>query len=526
MDQKVVLVIFDGFGLSPQTKGNAILAARMPNYNFVLENYPKASLSASSEQVGLSWGIWGNSEIGHMSIGSGRVVWQDLPRIFNSINDKSFFKNQNILKLYDNAKKENRALHLIGLISDAGVHSHIEHLYALLKMAREQNVPRVFIHFISDGRDTAPKKALLFLPEMLRQCKESNAKIATVIGRYYAMDRDQRWPRIEKAYNAIILGQGHFAKTVEDAINSAYKKGQTDEFIDPTVIVDDDQKPIGTINNNDSVLFFNFRQDRARQLSQSIVSNEFSDFKRDKKVDVLFATMTDYGVKSKNILFVFQPIDLVDTLAEVISNNHLRQLHVAETEKYAHVTYFFNGGVEKPFPFEDRILIPSPKVATYDQKPQMSAGEIGEKTIHALSENKYSFVVINFANPDMVGHTGNFSAAKNGLEFLDKIFGDLVKSGLENHYNIILTSDHGNIEQMVDPKDGTIDTEHSSNPVPFILIGRENKKSQPISDVEKLSFLVQPPLGVLADIAPTILEIMNIQKPAVMSGISLLNNLS
>ena len=521
-----MLVIFDGFGLSPQTKGNAISAALMPNYDFVLENYPKASLSASSEQVGLSWGIWGNSEIGHMNIGSGRVVWQDLPRIFNSINDKSFFKNQTILNVYENAKTENRALHLIGMISDAGVHSHIEHLYALLKMAREQKVPNVFIHFIADGRDTAPKKALLFLPELLRQCKDANAKIATVCGRYYAMDRDKRWPRIEKAYNAIVLGQGHFAKNTYDAINDAYKKGQTDEFIDPTVIVDENQKPVGTINDGDSVLFFNFRQDRARQLTESIVSNEFSDFKRDKKVNVMFATMTDYGVKNKNILFIFQPIDLINTLAEVISKQQLNQLHVAETEKYAHVTYFFNGGVETPFPLEDRILIPSPKVATYDQKPQMSAGEITEKTINALAENKYSFIVINYANPDMIGHTGDFSAAVKALEFLDKVFGDLIKSGLENHYKIILTSDHGNIEQMIDPKEATIDTEHSSNSVPFILIGRENKKSQPITDAEKLSFMMQPPLGVLADIAPTILEILNIQKPAEMSGISLLNNLS
>jgi 2,3-bisphosphoglycerate-independent phosphoglycerate mutase len=526
MDHKVVLIIFDGFGLSPQTKGNAIFAAQMPNYNFVLENYPKASLSASSEEVGLSWGIWGNSEIGHMNIGSGRVVWQDLPRIFNSIEDKSFFKNPNILKICKNAKNDSHSLHLIGLISDAGVHSHIEHLYALLKVAREQKIPRVFIHFIADGRDTSPKKAKLFLPELERQCKDSNAQIATVIGRYYAMDRDKRWPRVEKAYNAMVLGQGKLAKSPTEAIDVGYNQGQTDEFIDPTVIVDNNQKPIGTINDGDSVIFFNFRQDRARQLTQSLVSSNFSEFKRDKKVQVMMVTMTDYGVNDKNILFIFQPVNLINTLAEVISNQNLSQLHAAETEKYAHVTYFFNGGIEKPFPLEDRILVPSPKVATYDQKPEMSAGEIGEKIEKALNENKYSFVVINFANPDMVGHTGDFAAAVKGLEFLDKVFGNVIKTALTNQYQIMLTSDHGNIEQMVDPKNSTIDTEHSSNPVPFILISRHNKKSQPITDAEKLAFLMQPPLGVLADIAPSILEIMDIQKPDQMTGISLLNNLS
>ncbi|MCX6807082.1 MAG: 2,3-bisphosphoglycerate-independent phosphoglycerate mutase [Candidatus Berkelbacteria bacterium] len=525
MHQKVILVVFDGFGISPNKRENAIMSADMPNYNHLIENYPKASLSAAAVSVGLIWGTTGNSEIGHVNIGSGRVVWQELSRISRSIEDKSFFQNPIIVEACNHAVKNNKALHLIGLASDGAVHSHISHLYALLKAAREKKVDKIFVHLITDGRDTAPQKVLEYLPELNHKLESTKAKIASVSGRYFAMDRDKRWDRTEKAYKAIVGGVGNTADSLEEAINNAYQKKQTDEFIEPTVIVDKDKKPIGLISDNDAVIFFNFRSDRSRQLSQAIADEHFNAFKKTHKQNLYFATMTNYELDELNTHIIFPEPDVTNTLGEVISNNGLRQLHIAETEKYAHVTYFFNGGREEPYPKEDRIMIRSPKVPTYDLKPEMSAYSICQKLCEEINENKYDFIVVNFANPDMVGHTGNFKAAVKACEAVDECLGKITDASLKHDYALILTSDHGNCEQMIDPKTGQIQKEHTADPVPFIVVTNDNKKQKSISEQEKMMYLIKPPVGVLADIAPTVLDLMGLKVPTEMSGMSLINNL-
>ena len=517
MTQGVVLIILDGFGINPQIQGNAIANAKMPNYNFLLENYPKCSLSASSEEAGLSWGTTGNSEIGHVNIGSGRVMWHDLARIFRSIEDKSFFQNPVIIQACRNANQKDKALHFIGLVSDGSVHSHIEHLYALLRVAKDENVKKIYIHIITDGRDTAPQKILEFLPEFNKRARDAGAQIASVCGRYYAMDRDKRFERTGKAFDCMANGKGQTAISAEEAVNNAYQRNHKDEFIDPTILLDSNKNPLGKISAGDSVIFFNFRADRPRQLTELLM----------KKVpELYFVTMTDYQTGNPNIHIVFPPLDCPNTLSEVISNNGLKQLHIAETEKYAHVTYFFSAGREKPFPGEDRILISSPHVATYDQKPEMSAHKVTAKLCGAINSKKYDFIVVNFANPDMVGHTGNFAAAVKACEIIDQELGKIKEVAFENKYAIIITADHGNAEQMINPNTGTEWKEHTTNPIPFIFTSPGNKNIKSLVLQEKISFYMQPPIGVLADIAPTILDIMGIKIPSEMSGMSLVNNLS
>jgi 2,3-bisphosphoglycerate-independent phosphoglycerate mutase len=509
--KKAMLIILDGWGVNSTNTGNPTINSNLPFFYNLIKNYPEATLSASSESVGLSNGEFGNSEVGHLNLGAGRIVWQDYARINRLIANKTFFKNKNLVEFYEATLKNDKNLHLIGLVSDGGIHSHINHLLALLDEAKNIGLKKVYVHVFTDGRDTTPKNAEIFIKQLENKFSEIGiGKIATISGRYYAMDRNKRIERTDKAYSVIANGVGATATSPEDAINQAYQKNQTDEFITPTVILENNQ-PISKIESGDSIMFFNFRPDRMRQITERI-------YKSNNHLNIL--TMTDYFNNSKYpIKFIINNEKVFNTLPEVISNNNLTQLHIAETEKYAHVTYFFNGGIEKPFPGEKRILIPSPKVATYDLKPEMSANIITEKVIDNL--DKFDFMVINYANADMVGHTGNMNAAKIALETIDKDLEKLIPLALEKNYSIIITADHGNVEQMTDVS-GNIETEHSTNPVPFILITPINKLNKP-NDLNK--FLNSEPIGVLADVAPTILDIMKIEKPVEMTGTSLIRSL-
>jgi len=525
MDKKIkpaVLVILDGWGISPQKEGNATLAANIPFFKELVENYPSCLLSASSEAVGLTPGEPGNSEVGHLNLGAGRIVWQDLARISRSIREKTFLENPKLLELINYVKQNNKKLHLIGLVSDGGVHSHIDHLIALLELAKIHQLKSVYLHIISDGRDTAPKHIKVFLTKLIKPMAASGAKIATVSGRFYAMDRDKHWERIKPVYDALFSGKGRLAENVDQAIDLAYQNQESDEFITPTVICDKEQKPTGLIENTDGIIFFNFRADRARQLTSAMIEKNFKFFKRQPVAENLkIVTMSRYEEnKDWPVGVVFTPINFKNILAEVISDQNLKQLHVAETEKYAHVTYFFNGGREEPFVGEDRILVPSPRVATYDLKPEMSADQIKNKVIQNLA--KYDFMVINFANPDMVGHTGNLKAAVRALESLDICLKELIGQTLKLKIPAVITADHGNVEQLINSDTGQIDKEHTTNPVPFILVDQNNKLAQ---KKDLAAFLNQPPIGVLADVAPTILDIMNLAKVNQMTGQSLLGSL-
>ena len=517
MVQKTILVILDGFGINPQIQGNAIANAKMPNFNFLMDNFPKCLLSASSEEAGLSWGTTGNSEIGHVNIGSGRVIWHDLARIFRSIEDKSLFQNPVLLSAFRNAKEKAKTVHILGIASDGGVHGHIEHLYALLQIAKNEKAQNIRIHLIADGRDTAPQKILEYLPELNKKAREAKAKIATISGRYFAMDRDKRWDRTKKAAKAMADGKGPSAISAEEAINNAYQKDQTDEFIEPSVIVDQNQKPLSKISSGDSVIFFNFRSERARQLTQMLIK---------KLPDLYFVTMTDYEINDNRLHVVFPPIECPNTLPEVVANNNLSQLHIAETEKYAHVTFFFAAGREKPFPKEKRILVPSPHIATYDQKPEMSALIVCKKLCAAINSKKFDFIVVNFANADMVGHTGNFEAAVKACEIIDSCLGKIKEAAFNNNFALLITADHGNAEQMVDPTTGNKWKEHTTNPVPFIFASNQNKNARAMTLQERINLFTSSPIGVLADIAPTILTIMGLKIPSEMSGMSLVQNLS
>lgn len=523
-NKAVSLIVLDGFGASTENKGNAILSAKMPFFDYLLSNFPKTLLFASGGEVGLPWGDVGNSEVGHLNLGSGRVVMQDLLRIKTAIEKGDFYKNKAFLKACDFVKEHHSTLHILGLVSDGGVHSHIEHLLALLDLARIKKVPKVAIHVITDGRDTPQKAAEKYLRQLLPMIsKIGMAKVATVCGRYFAMDRDHRWERTKASYDLLVYGKGLRASDPFSALKLAYKAGQSDEFISPTVI-SENGKDAAKISENDAVIFFNFRPDRALQITKAFVESEFSAFAVKKFSSLLFVTMTNYEEDLKTEV-AFSSLDLSANLehylAQVLSENGLSQLHIAETEKYAHVTYFFNAGREPPLPLENRILIPSLKIKTYDLKPEMSAGEITEKAIFKISQTPYSFVLINYANPDMVGHTGNFKATVSALEFLDNKLKEYVQSFLKLNGTVIITADHGNCEQMINLLSGDPDKEHTTNPVPFILVDLERKISGGKSSKEE--FFASPPAALLADVAPTILEILGIQKPPVMSGSSLLD---
>ena len=508
MENKLtMLMILDGFGDNSKTEGNAVKLANTPNIDKLMKKYPCTKIAASELKVGLPEGQMGNSEVGHTNIGAGRIVYQELTRITKSIEDGDFFTNVEFVNAIENCKKNNSKLHILGLLSDGGVHSHNRHLYGLLEMAKRRDFEDVYVHCFLDGRDTPPASAEGYIQELEEKMKEKGiGKIASISGRFYAMDRDKRWSRIQKAYDAMVNGKGEKSASAISAIERSYQKEVFDEFVEPTVITNGD-KPIATIDSNDSVIFFNFRPDRAREITRAIVDKEFSEFET-KKMDLYYVCFTNYDETMPNVHIAFKKEPIVNTLGEVVSKNGGKQLRIAETEKYAHVTFFFNGGEEKQYEGEDRILVPSPKVETYDLKPEMSAYEVTEKVVDAINSKKYNCIILNYANPDMVGHTGSLSAAIKAIEAIDECVGKVVDAILNQKANLIITADHGNAEQMIDYKTGEPHTAHTTNLVPLILISeRENLKLKE---------------GKLADLAPTMLELMGIEKPKEMTGESII----
>jgi 2,3-bisphosphoglycerate-independent phosphoglycerate mutase len=530
----LILIILDGWGVSAEKRGNAIAQAKTPTIKKLNYSYPHFYLKASGLAVGLPWKEPGNSEVGHLNLGAGKIIYQNLPRINLAIKNKSFFENEVLLGAMNFAKKNNSCLHLMGLVSSGGVHSDIEHLYALLKMAKKNKVRNLFVHIFTDGRDTSPKDGINFVKDLEEKINGFGVgKIATIIGRYWAMDRNKNWDRTKKAYQCLTEGIGRKYDDPIKAIEESYKKNVTDEFIEPIAIESkiDAEQNLGLVNNNDAVIFFNFRQDRARQLTQAFVLDNFERFERKKFLkNIYFATITEYE-KNLPVNVAFPPQKIDCPLACVLSKENKKQLHIAETEKYAHVTYFFNGGRENPFAGEDRILIPSPSVSNYSETPGMSAHEITEKLIEEIKKNKYDFIIVNYANPDMIGHTGNFKAAIQAIEIVDQCLGQLIGAVLKNNGGLIITADHGNAEEMINPQTGEIMTEHTKNPVPIWYVNNENKSStfDKALDKKENSQNEIPQskistIGILSDIAPTILKIMKIKKPAEMTGKSLLKN--
>lgn len=510
-----LLIINDGWGVAPGTRGNAITQAHTPTFNHLIKNYWVTTLQASGESVGLPWGEMGNSEVGHTSLGAGRIIYQDFPRITRAIGDSSFFENAAFMKAVEHTAQKQGVLHIAGLLSDGGIHAHVEHLYALLEFAKKNNVPRVVVHCFMDGRDTPYNSGRGFIEEMGERLVSFNPawRIGTVSGRYFSMDRDERWDRIAESFRAMVQGESAktFPKAVE-AIDFYYHQDIYDEQIPPTVI-----SPGVPMTDNDAVIFFNFRADRMRQIVMSLTLPDFNKFERSFLKDLCVVTMTEYD-KGLPLEVAFPPDVVSLPLAKVLSDSGISQLHIAETEKYAHVTYFFNGGREEAFPGEQRILVPSPQeVATYDERPEMSAPEIAKRLMRELDSGKYGFAVVNFANADMVGHTGNLKATIEAVEVLDGIFKQLVETTLGIGGHVMITADHGNAEVLFDPQTGEINKEHTSNSVPCIIVGKSFlQEKQSIPDLS--TYTSQ---GVLADVAPTILTIMGIPVPKEMTGRSL-----
>lgn len=498
----LAIIIMDGFGISSQEMGNAVARARKPNLDRFWKNYATTTLGASGLAVGLPRGQMGNSEVGHLNLGGGRVVYQDYTRISMEVETGAIFRNPVLQKAMEAAR--DGKLHLIGLLSDGGVHSHISHLFALLEMAKKMGLCRVYVHAILDGRDVPPRSASTYFWELEEKFQQLGVgKVATVSGRYYTMDRDKRWERVEKAYRCLTEGLGHKAETAERAVAESYERDESDEFLKPTLIDAD-----GLVEDNDSIIFFNFRPDRAREISRAFVDKDFKEFPT-RPIRVHYTCMTQYDATLKAPV-AYPAQNLNDTLGHVISSAGLRQLRIAETEKYAHVTYFFNGGKEQPNPGEDRVLIPSPKVATYDLKPEMSAYEVKDEVLRRIDSAKYDLIVLNFANPDMVGHTGIFDAAVKAVETVDACVGFVVDKILEVGGTVLLTADHGNAEKMVDETTGQPHTAHTTNPVPFTLIIDDGIEHRLRDD------------GILADVAPTALQLLKIKQPEAMTGRSLM----
>lgn len=504
----VALLILDGWGIGEDYVGNAIAHSDTKNYDELAKNYPYTELSASGLEVGLPAGQMGNSEVGHLNMGAGRIVYQELTRITKSIEDGEFFKNQEFLDAIKNCKENNTDLHLMGLLSDGGVHSHIEHLYALLELAKKEGLENVFVHCFLDGRDTPPQSGEKYLQDLEAKMDEIGVgRIASIMGRYYALDRDKRWDRVEKAYNAMVIGEGEQAISSNECILRAYPQNITDEFVPPTVIVEHSE-PIGRIKDKDSVIFFNYRPDRAREITRAIVDRDFHGFIRKEIVKTHFVCMTMYDSNIERVKVAFKPQTYKNTLGEYLASEGKDQLRIAETEKYAHVTFFFNGGVETPNPREDRVLIPSPKVATYDLQPKMSAKEIKDEAIERIRSGEYDVMILNFANPDMVGHTGELGATIKSVEIVDECLGDVVREIIRTGGKAFITADHGNAERMIDEKTGSKVTAHTTNKVPCIIVGE--------GDIELENS------GKLADVAPTLLEMMNLEIPKEMEGKSLI----
>lgn len=518
----IVLLILDGWGIAPPSEGNAIFKAKKPNIDFIEMNYPRSLLQASSISVGLMWGEEGNSETGHLNLGAGRIVYQTLPRIVISIRDGSFYRNDTFLKAIEHVKKNNSKLHLLGLISSGSVHSYIDHLYALLELSNQQNLKNVYLHLWTDGRDSPPNEAEKFLANLkLRLSALKFGKIATIMGRFFAMDRNQNWNRTQKAYECMTQGKGEKISDPIEYIRNSYKKNIFDEYIEPAIVINEQGQAEGIIDENDSVIIFNFREDRARQITKAFSLDEFNAFPRKKIKNLFIVTMTEYE-KDLPVNVAFRPLIVKNCLAEVLSNELKTQLHIAETEKYAHVTYFFNGGRELPFEKEDRILVPSLLASKFDRFPKMKTPEIASKIVNGLYQNKYDFIVANFANPDMVGHTGNLEATIEAIETVDKYIGELMQTILKRDDILIITADHGNAEEKINPLTGEIKTEHTINPIPFYLVGNKFQKKQ---SYKIPLYQEKEAQGILADVAPTILELMNLPQPSEMNGKSLLKTI-
>lgn len=507
----LVLAIVDGWGLSAASAGNAITSAHKPFFDSAWASYPHTQLSASGEVVGLPKGEAGNSEVGHLNMGAGKIVYQDESRINSSIADGSFLKNEAFLAAFDHTNRNKSSLHIMGLVGTGRVHASVEHMYALVWAAKENQVENIFLHIFTDGRDSSPTGDLQVIGEIQAKLAAIGAgRIASVMGRYWAMDRDKRWERVARAYRALVFGEGNRALDPRSVVENSYQKNVTDEFIEPTLITFEGNT-VHNIKAHDSVIFFNFRPDRARQLTHAFVLPHFTDFDRGPILaNLAFVTMTEYE-KGLPVTVAFPHQEIAQPLAKVVSDRLLRQLHIGESEKYAHVTYFINGGREDPFPHEDRVHIPSPKVATYDLKPEMSALEIANFVASKIKTNSYDFYIVNFANADMVAHTGSLSATTKAIETLDTCLQKIATEILAKNGALVITSDHGNAEVMINPATGKVDTEHSDSPVPFLVVAKELEHTSE-----------QLPSGILADVAPTVLALMGIDKPPTMVGRDLL----
>jgi 2,3-bisphosphoglycerate-independent phosphoglycerate mutase len=515
----VILAILDGWGETQETKGNAIAQATLPNIDILNKYYPKTLLQASGISVGLPWGESGNSEVGHQSLGTGQIIYQNLPRIILSIEDGSFFENQILKKTMTYVNKNKSRLHLLGLVSDGAVHAHIDHLFALMEMAKDNKVSEVFIHAITDGRDTNPQSGIKFINALQEKCTSlKTGTLASITGRFYTMDRNNNWDRIKKGFDAMVSGIGVKTSDPIAALKEQYAKEIFDEYIEPVVIVDKKNQPVGNIQDGDAVIFFNYREDRARQITKAFTIPNFSDFSVKNRPDnLLFCTFIEYE-ENLPVEIVFPPQRINTCLSRLLSEHGKKQLRIAETEKYAHVTYFFNGGKEKPYPGEEHILIQSKNVSSYDQIPEMSAEEITDRLIKEIEKDEYDFILVNYANPDMVGHTGNLEASIKAVEKVDECLARLIPLVLKKNGCMLITADHGNVEEVINLRTGEKDTEHSSNPVPCWFITPDNHREEPLAEAAIIDTN-----GILCDITSTILELFKIPKAPQMECDSLLH---
>jgi 2,3-bisphosphoglycerate-independent phosphoglycerate mutase len=521
ISKPVVMVILDGWGEWDIEKGNPLKKAKMPTIERLNNHYPKTYLQASGMAVGLPWGVRGNSEVGHQTIGSGQIIFQYLPTISTAIGEGSFFKNQSLLSSFDWVKQNNSDLHVVGLLSDGAVHSHIDHLFAFLEMAKNNKAREVFIHVITDGRDTHPQSARNYLAMLKRKIQEIGiGQIATISGRHYAMDRNNNWDRTKKSFLAMTAGEGNKALDTDSALDEQYGKQVFDEYLEPVVMVTEDDRPIGLVKDNDAMVCFNFRKDRSRQITKAFVMDdiyELRDVVRPKNIKYVCFTQYEEGLP---VEVAFAPQDITVRLGEVLSKNWKRQLRIAETEKYAHVTYFFNGGVEQPYFYEDRVLVPSKKVSSYIEAPEMSAAEVTDKLLDAIEKHNYDFILVNYANSDMVGHTGNFEAAVKSVEFVDSCLERVMEATIKKGGQMIITADHGNVEEMLNVYTGEPDTQHSKNPVPCWYVSVDSFIERKTGVGEAIEAQ-----GMLVDLAPTVLELLGIEKPVGMIGHSLMDQL-